>query len=384
MLRHTIKNNRIKVLQLISTLWIGGAEKVVSDIALNLDPHRYDVRVCCIKKKGVLAEDLERKDIPVYLLSHSGKKRSYISGFRLLNLIRSEKISILHSHGTAAFFDGAFAALFGRVPLYIHTFHFGNYPHYPSKYIFGERFASKVPHHLVSVSNHQREKLIQLQRIPAGRISTIYNGVVENHGIGNKELIEGKKKELNIAGNNIILGSAAVLSNQKGITYLLDAAKIVINSFKNVKFVIVGDGKLKTELEEKTKSLGLSNYVTFTGWRTDVPEVLLTFDVFLMSSLWEGLPVALLEAMAAGKSVVATSVGDNPLIVNNGITGYIVPPKKPEEMAESILKIINNPNKMRQMGEAALRQYKTKFTMHKMIQNYSNLYEEFLSKNNRH
>lgn len=369
---------RVKVLQLIASLGAGGAEKVSAQLALNLDPLRYEVSVCCIKWEGVWVEKLRRHNIPVYLLSSVGRVGQYLSGFKLASLLRKTKPTILHSHDNTALFDAAFSSLLCHIPLRFHTFHFGNYPYYPKKYLYGERLAAKIPNHLVAVSNHQCKKLIQHQKIPPHRIRTILNGVEENPYLGNKQIIEAKKKELKIDENDIVLGTVAVLSKQKGITYLLDAAKMLANSISNVKFVIVGDGNLMTELMEKTKRLGLKQKVIFTGLRYDVQQLLVMFDVFVMSSLWEGLPLTLIEAMAAAKPAISTDAGDNSILVQKGVTGYLVPPRNPSKMAEAILRIAKDRTRQSAFGQAALRRFRGNFSVQRMTLEYSNLYEEYL------
>lgn len=362
-------------------MWIGGGEKVVSQLATGLDHNTYETVVCCIKEKGTLGENLEIKGVPVYTLCHKGQKRNFTSAFKLAKLLRKEDIVILHSHGMPALFDGAISSLLWQVPIYLHTFHFGNYPFLRRRrYFWGEKLCSKIPEFLVAVSNQQREKLIYYYNISPNRITTIHNGVEENLCVGNKLIIKQKRDELKIHDGVIVIGTVGVLSKQKGIKYLLDAARVVVKSVRNVKFVIVGDGRLKEELERKTEDLNLQEHVLFTGYRNDINDLLLAFDVFIMSSLWEGLPLALLEAMAAGKPIVSTNVGDNSQIIDDGASGYLVPPGDSEKLADAILKIVNDKSKISTMGDVALKIYRNNFNAQKMVQNYSELYEKYLAR----
>lgn len=371
---------RIKVLQVIWALLYGGAERIVMDLSQSLDREKFDVHICCTNGKGVFAERMEKQGIPVHVLADAEWKPVYLSGLKLVRLLRKERPAVLHSHGSGPLFDASFARLFYRVPLYVHTFHYGNYPHCSRKTLMAERVAARMPDQLVAVSNAQRSALVQYLKIPPSKIRTIWNGVAKNPNIGNKELIDAKKGELGIQPGDLTLGTVAIFSEQKGFVYLLDSAAKVVNVLPKARFILVGDGPLRQELENKVRSMRLDSRVLFTGLRTDVQELLLTFDVFLMSSLWEGMALTLLEAMAAGKPVIATDVGDSSMIVKNGITGYLVPPKDPMQMADSILRLGSDPVAIRKMGEEALREYYDKFTLEKMMGEYGRLFEEGLPK----
>jgi glycosyltransferase involved in cell wall biosynthesis len=344
------------------------------DLSQALDREKYDVHICCTNGRGVFAESIEKQGIPVHVLADAEWKPVYLSGFRLIRLLRKEKPAILHSHGSGPLFDASFARLFYRVPLYVHTFHYGNYPHCSRKTLMAERVAARMPDQLVAVSNAQRSALVQYLKIPPAKIRTIWNGVAKNPNVGNQELIESKKRELGIEPGDLTLGTVAIFSEQKGLAYLMESAARVMNILPKARFILVGDGPLRPELEKKARNMGLDSRVLFAGLRTDVQELLLAFDVFLMSSLWEGMALTLLEAMAAGKPVIATNVGDNSSIVKHGITGYLVQPKNAAQMAEYILLLGNNPNAMRTMGETALREYNDRFCREKMVGEYEKLF----------
>jgi len=371
---------RIKVLQVIWALSYGGAERVVMDISQALDREKFDVHICCTNGKGVFAESMEKQGIPVHVLADAEWKPVYLSGLKLVRLLRKERPAVLHSHGSGPLFDASFARLFYRVPLYVHTFHYGNYPHCSRKTLMAERVAARMPDQLVAVSNAQRSALVQYLKIPPSKIRTIWNGVAKNPNIGNQELIEAKKRELGIEPGDLTLGTVAIFSEQKGLAYLMESAARVMNILPNARFILVGDGPLRPELEKKARNIGLDSRVLFTGLRTDVQELLLAFDVFLMSSLWEGMALTLLEAMAAGKPVVATDVGDNSRIIKHGITGYIVRPKDAAQMADFIVRLGSDPKTLRKMGDEAWREYNNKFSRAKMAGEYGRLFEEGLPK----
>lgn len=372
--------NKIKIFQVIWSLAYGGAERVVMDISQTLDRDKFVVHICCTNGKGVFAERMEKEGITVHVLADAEWKPAYLSGLKLLRLLRKEKPEVLHSHGSGPLFDASFARLFCKVPFYIHTFHYGNYPGCSPNKLIAERIASKRPDRLIAVSNAQREALIHYLKIPPEKIQTIYNGVSKNRNLNNNELINAKKRELGIQPGDLTLGTVAIFLEQKGLTYLLETAARVSKALPQARFILVGDGPLRRELENKSRDLGLNSRVLFTGLRTDVQELLLAFDVFLMSSLWEGMALTLLEAMAAGKPAIATDVGDNSFIVKHGMTGYIVPPKDAAGMADAILQLLSDPLTRVNMGKEALKEYNNKFTLDKMTKEYADLFEEGDSK----
>jgi glycosyltransferase involved in cell wall biosynthesis len=368
------------VLQVIWSLSFGGAERVVMDLSEALGKERFDVHICCTNGKGVFAERMEAKGIPVHVLADAEWKPVYLSGVKLLRLALKERPAILHSHGTGPLLDSAFARLFSRVPLCVHTFHYGNYPYCTRKTLMAERLAARIPDQLVAVSNAQSRSLVQHLRIDPARIRTIWNGVGRNPHLGNQALIEEKKREMNLEPGDLALGTVAVFSEQKGLAYLLDSAKRVVESVPNARFILVGDGPLRPELEKKVRNMGLDSRVVFTGLRRDVQELLPAFDVFLMSSLWEGMALTLLEAMAAGKPVIATDVADNSLILKDGVTGYLVRPRDAAQMADAIIRLVSAPKAMEKMGQEALKAYNDRFTKAKMAGEYEKLYEQGLPK----
>ncbi len=374
-------NKRVKILQVIGSMFIGGAEKVVSELSLNLDKSRYDVQVCCIKKKGIFAEKLEKLKIPVHLLATENNNKRYSLWYELSKYLKRNRFEIMHSHGTTAFLEAFAASLLNRQVTYFHTFHYGNYPVYPKKYLFGERIASKIPNHLIAVSQQQRKQLIKCYHIRKDRISTIYNGISNNEKIGNDLTIIEKKRELKIKKDEIVFGTVAVFSEQKGLSFFVDAARNVISRHRNVKFVIVGDGKIKNQIENQIKTYGLEDQIILTGWRTDVDEMMLMFDAYIMSSLWEGMSIVLLEAMAAGKPIVATRVGDNEKIIQQDVNGYLVQPGDAESLSKVILEKMTDKAKLMSMGQNAYEAYRSKYSIDIMVHNYDQLYRSHLNHN---
>ncbi len=367
-------NDKIKVLQVIHGLRPGGAEKVVIDLATRCDRNVIDMEVCCINHTGPLADELERAGIPVLMPRYPGK-RSYLGTSRALRrLIEERAPDVVHSHGDVALFDlGPAYALSKPAPL-IHTYHFGNYPHIRKRHLYAQAFYARFADQLVAVSDHQRQAVIKHMFVPPARIHTVLNGVADRPDLSQPERVAAKRAELGLAPDDIALGCVAVLTEQKGVTYLLQAARKLLPRDPRLKLLIVGGGRLFEPLQQEAAELGLGEHVIFTGWREDVREILPALDIFVMPSLWEAMSIVLLEAMAAGCPIVATDVGDNAKFVHDGETGLIIPPRQPNALVEAVAKLVEDPQRRARFGEAARAHYLAELTLENMIRHYERLY----------
>jgi glycosyltransferase involved in cell wall biosynthesis len=178
-----------------------------------------------------------------------------------------------------------------------------------------------------------------------------------------------------------VLGTVSSLNPHKGHTYLLEAATKVLEIFPTAQFLLVGDGRMKEELEIKAQNLNLLSSIKFLGIRKDIPEILAVIDIFVLpSSSREGLGISLLEAMAAEKPVVASDIGGIPEVVIDGETGFLVPPKNSHDLAGAIIELLKNPAKAALMGQQGRQRVKEKFTTQQMLENIDELYTSFLQK----
>jgi glycosyltransferase involved in cell wall biosynthesis len=176
-----------------------------------------------------------------------------------------------------------------------------------------------------------------------------------------------------------IVGNIGALVPQKGQQHLIDAAAIVVRAVPDVRFVICGDGELRQPLEEHIRRKHLERHVFLAGFRADAIELLKGFDLFALSSLHEGMCTSLVDAMAASKAAVATSVGGVPEVMTDGETGYLVPPRDHEAMAERIIALLRDAALRARMGEAALRRARDQFTVDRMVDGTIATYERLLS-----
>lgn len=372
---------RLHVVQVIGTMHIGGAENAVVHIAQGLDRSRFDVTVCCTRERGVVAEQLAASGVEVRLSAPPSRRQRYFTPYYLQRELRALGADIVHTHGTPSLLHvGPLAAL--RVaPPWVHTYHFGNYPLPSRRMMAGERMFSRFASQLVAVSDVQRQSIVKHHGID--RIDTIVNGVTANPFLDDGRTAAAKRAELGIAPDEIVVGGIAVLSRQKGVTFLLQGARPILDTHPRVRFLVAGGGPLLDDLRAEARALGLGDRVIFTGWRQDNLELLNTLDIFVMASLWEAMPLALLEAMAARRAIVVTDVGDNRRVVDDGGCGLIVPPGDPVALGGAVSRLLDRPDEARAMAARGLARFQTHYTTHRMVREYEAVYTRLASREGR-
>ena len=245
-----------------------------------------------------------------------------------------------------------------------------------------ERLAfARCEPHVIFTSENDRRTGIEKDGIRAEQSAVIPYGVdleAFEESFDKTEICQ----EFNIPLEHRIVGNVARLVEQKGHDYLIAAAEIVLSNFKEVTFVVVGDGHIRENLASKVAHAGLSEHFVFTGQRSDVPRLLSAFDVFVMPSLFEGLCMAVLEALAAGVPVVATPVGGIPSSVVDGETGTLVPPRDAKALAEAILWMLDHPEEAGHMGMRGRQRVEEQFTVQAMVVGTEAVYERLLYRRN--
>ena len=237
------------------------------------------------------------------------------------------------------------------------------------KFVFYIRLAD----HVVAVSHDLKRTLTRRVR-PSCPVRVLHNGID-----GSKfALADGSevRSELGVGGDEILIGSGVVLSKQKGIPYLLQAAKMVVEKEPRARFVLAGQGPLRTELEQMAERLHLGDRFVFLGYRADMPRIISALDIYVLSSLWEGLPLALLEALAMGKPIVATRVGGNPEVVQDGVNGFIVEPRDVNGLARALLRTCQDDAFRNSVREVNRARFENEFSLQAMVSAHEKLYEQ--------
>jgi glycosyltransferase involved in cell wall biosynthesis len=362
-----------KVLQIIDGLNVGGAEMLLIDLVRGLRNADYDV-VVAYSTPGPLESRLRELDIPLFHLPRKFRVDPMLF-LGIWKLIKKEKPDIVHTHLFKSDLHGRIAAWLSKVPLIISTVH--NNDAWIRKFPLGQIYGwtARLAHLIIAVSEEVREYHIQYANTPADKIQVISNGV-DISRFANPDLDPKKfRAELGIESSAPVLGIIGRLQPQKDHENFLNAAVLIANEFPSARFVIIGDGPLRDALIEKTKELNLSGNVIFTGIRHDIPLALAALDVMVISSRWEGLPVTLLEALAARRVVVATNVGGIADVVTSGESAMLVPAEDHMALAESCMRVLRDPQLAFALANAGFERVNSTFSMDAMMRKTVTLYQ---------
>lgn len=375
---------KLRILQIVASSQGGAAEHVVC-VSKRINGSRFDFTVVMSEDDGnIIPSDFEKLGVKVVLFSIS-KGFSLTELLKLWTFIRSYGFDIVHCHGTrAAIFGRLAAGLSKRRPKIAYTIHGFHALHYvnPCKrelMLTLERLLGAFTDAVICVSYSDMESVVKAKLIKKEKVFTVWNGVnIKSFRdiILNKQV---KRKELGISVDAFLLTTICRLHPQKDFTTLLRAFKLTLEELPRSQLLVVGDGPLREDLEVQIKRLGLETKVILTGVRRDIPEILAITDVFVLSTLWEGLPIVLLEAMASAKPVIASDVCGNREVVVNKETGILVSPGDHTAMARAILELARDPEKAKEMGKKGLARVKENFTAEKMEQNIVRIYEMLCS-----
>jgi glycosyltransferase involved in cell wall biosynthesis len=358
-------------MQITHDLAIGGLQKVVVNLCRTIDREVFDVSVLCLRALGTYAAEVERLGIDVALLPQKDGT-DYLSFLKVARVLRAGRIDVVHTHNTQPFVDGTIGAMLSGVRTVVHTDHARDFPD-KRRYMVAEWLMSQYAYRVVGVSEHTTRNLRTYERIPPRKLETIVNGI--DPAPFEVELDRGRKRrELGVAPEGPVLGLAARLTEQKGIGDLLQAMPAVLARFPTTALIVAVEGPLEAELRRDAANLGLSGRVHFLGPRLDVPEILKALDLFVLPSRWEGLPIVLLEALAAGCPVVASRVGGVPGVITDGVNGTLVTPRAPSELGAAIVGLLESPNRRQSHAEAGRATFRTRFSAELMTARYERLY----------
>jgi glycosyltransferase involved in cell wall biosynthesis len=372
-------SNKDKIVLFTETSGIGGAEKVLLDIAVNLNRELFEVSVVLHRSRW-LHEQLELHGIPVEIIP---SKRAWDLGFmrKFIEYCRKFGAQLIHSHLFGANLYASLAGMMLRIPV-IATVHNeyimpgSNVRHLDLKNLIVRKLAKKI----VLVAEYMKKDYIEKGKYPASKLKTIYNGIAieDRFAAKEKHLI---KEKLGFDKNDLLIGHVANFRTPKGHNYLIDAAALVIKKCPGTKFLLVGEGtgELREHAEKQVNEYGLDDNVLFLGFRKDVGNLLKCFDIFVLSSISEGLPLSVVEAMGTGLPIVATDVGGLPELVQDGRNGRLVPARNSNELADALTILLQDKDLRVDMGNASREIAEQKFSIDNMIGQYQDLYREFLS-----
>lgn len=372
----------IKILHVIRPA-AGGMKNHVLSLIRHTDRTVFEPMAAC--PPGEMAEDLAGLGIKVFTiplvgeLSPAGDLKTIKS---ILALLKRNKIEILHAHSSKAALVGRVAARLAGTPAIFFTAHnsifYESWPGWKKTVLAAaERFLAGYTSKIVTVSNVLRNELLEREGIAPAKVITIYNGIDPAPYLTarpRKEVLQS----LGLTPEKKVIGTVARLAPQKGVLYFIRAAAILSRD-PGIVFLVVGDGPLREELEAEATKLGLGERIIFAGHRRDVDTILPCLDVLVLPSITEGLPLIILEAMAAARPVVASAVGGVPEAVEDGKTGLLVSAGDEQALAAAVKKIIAHPEAARSMGLAGRRRVREHFTVAEMVRKTERLYLEAFS-----
>jgi len=352
---------------------IHGVSRLFSWWFPRYDRSRFDVSLCGLKHPEPATAWLAEQGIPVHHLRR-GRFDPRILG-DIVSLARARGARVLHVHGYAAADFGRLAARAVGARLVLHE-HFAD-PRMPAYQAVADRLLRDRTDGAIAVSRSTREFLVKQRFVPEERVRLIWNGApLDEFAPVPRERGLAVRRELGLPEDALVVGTIGRLNAQKGHRFLLDAAARLLSRQPKARVLVAGDGDLMGDLRAQAATLGVADRVVFAGHRTDVPDLLGALDVFCISSLYEGTPLALFEAMAAGKAIVSTSVDGCREVLEDGVTGVLVPPADAGALADGLERVLGDEALCAALGRQALtasRQYDVRACVDAMQAFYDDL-----------
>jgi glycosyltransferase involved in cell wall biosynthesis len=366
----------------------GGTKKHLELLVTNLDKGSFDVTVACPSARHPsygdesIAAELQAAGVRTYIVEMHraiAPSSDLTSFWQLWSLMRRDSFDVIHTHSSKGGFLGRFAARCAGAKAVVHTAHglyfLGQQGFSRVFYLGLERLAGCLTDQFIAVSESEKAVAVEHGLFRPEQVVVIENGIESSSADLAIDLVRQRQK-LGLDPDRPVVGTVSRFNPQKDPATLLRAVALVIQAAPEVQFVWCGDGELKSQAESLARHLGIHEHIIFTGYRKDALELMALFDVFVVSSLFEGLSYTLLEVMSLGKPVVATDVTGSKDVVAHGETGLRVTPQNPSALAEAVLRLIRSPDEARRMGQAGRGLVARRFTLKRMIAKTEQVYRE--------
>ena len=368
-------SRRIKVLHLVEDLNVGGLENVVAAIATGLDPRRFEVEVWCLARGGAVADRLRQSGTAVRILNLSTYHRP-LNIARLAWRMRQSRAEIVHTHGYFASTFGRLAAipaLIRRVVVHVHTSDFS----LSRRHFQIEKCLACFTREIVCVSRSVQDFVANVEGVRTDKTCVIYNG---STWLFRENASTLSRSGLGFAGEDCVLVSVGSLVENKGHRVLIDAVRMLAPVHPGLKLLIVGDGPLRSELEEYVRRSRLSADIRLMGILKDIRPVLSLADIFILPSRHrEGLPLAILEAMQYRLPVVASGIGGIPEAVAHNRSGLLVPPNDVPALIDAVAKLAADKALRCAMGKEGRKIFEMQFEAERMTSRIESLYDRMSS-----
>jgi sugar transferase (PEP-CTERM/EpsH1 system associated) len=363
-----------------SNLKGGGAEQCVVALANQLYEHNWRPVVISLGASGALSKRIRDEGIPIVVMNKRQGNDPRMT-LALAGVLRRLQVDVVHANNWSTLMESVVGARLAGVRSVVHTQHGLHFEtrasqHGPNRRVrlVAQRLIARWLRHIVAVSPEVRQSLLNEWQVPEDKVSIILNGIpLESQPLGRAER-DARRRQLGFGHTDFIVGTMGFFRPVKDFPTLVHAMARVHANAPQARLVFIGDGPGRADLETLVRRLGLEQIVRFLGWRTDAAAILPCLDVFSLCSLSEGISLALLEAMAAGVPIVATRVGGNPLVVQDGETGWLVPPRTADITADAILALLRDPSTRCGMGRQGRDRARTHFSVERMARDYERVY----------
>jgi glycosyltransferase involved in cell wall biosynthesis len=374
-----VTERRVRVLYLAHAFNIGGAEEMVLNLVRRL-PARFEPQVCCIHAAGPIGEEIRKTGTPVAVLGlNPGLRRPFdVNGIR--RYLRDARPDIVHTFLLTASLYGRLAAILERVPIVIGT-EVNIYAHKRPHHALVERLLMRGTDRVVVSAESVRDFYIRQVHADPAKVDVIYNAV----DFSQARPAAGRDRTraaLGLPGGTAVAGVIARLTEQKGHRFLFEAVAAT-PQLSDLHLLIVGDGELRPALVQDARDRGIAGRVHFLGARRDLGDLLAAMDLFVLPSLWEGLPLSMVLAMGAGIPVVATSVAGIPEVVRHGETGWLVPPANAAALGDAIARLLTSPDRGAALAAAARASVVSRFNVEGYVASVAALYDQLLAERQR-
>lgn len=355
-------------MQVVHSLQVGGSEHLACQLSRRLGPEVIRPSVCAVDQGGPLADELAQAGVPFHVLGR-GPRFDWRLIPRLHQHFRRSGVDIVHTHHlTQLIYAGVGARLAGAVLIHAEHDYLSLEPPRRRRLL---RVLGALCHHVIAVGDQIGAFLVDRVGLPPSRVTVIRNGVDLERYSPERRVPRAK---LGLPASGRLVGTVARLDPLKDPASLLRAVPMLLADRPDLHTVLVGDGPLRPELEALAATLGIRDRVHFLGARHDVADLLPHFDAFALTSISEGLPFSILEAMACGCPIVATTVGDIPRLMGDSAAGITVPSARPELLATGLAALLDSPDRARALGRAARSLIQEHYDFRVTLERYEALY----------
>jgi len=369
-----------KVAVIITKLELGGAQKVAIALCEKTDKNLFDTFMIC-GCDGILSDEVKQKN-KVYFVKSLIREINPLKDLRaaisIYKILKKEKPDVIHTHSSKAGILGRLCGWLAGVSVIIHTTHgfsFNDTQGFFKKnlFIFLEKFCAIFSTYLIFISKENIDKAIKNKIGKQDKYKFIRLGIdIDNfRNFKNPSL----RQELNFNKNDVVVTTIGPFKPQKNLPDFIKVASKISKEHKNFKFVMVGDGALRPEFESLIEKYKIQNNIFLLGWRRDIANVLHSSDFFVMTSLWEGLPISTIEAMTCGLAPIVNAVDGQKEIVKDGINGFLIPPYNTDKTCSKILYLANNPDIKTKMEQVAKETINETYGIDYMVKQHELLYD---------